>query len=92
MFLKKYAENNTASDPNHGLNPLDRYRTDDHYGHMVVTNVATLKASLSELLANVKAGEEVVVTERGRPDVDPESHRRLRTAAILEGFHTLPLG
>jgi prevent-host-death family protein len=34
---------------------------------MVVTNIATLKASLSELLANVKAGEEVVVTERGRP-------------------------
>ena len=34
---------------------------------MVVTNVATLKASLSELLANVKAGEEVVVTERGHP-------------------------
>src|ERR1035437_3032611 len=43
------------------------FRTDDHYGHMVVTSVATLKASLSELLASVKAGEEVVVTERGRP-------------------------
>ena len=42
-------------------------RTDDHYGHVVVTSVATLKASLSELLASVKAGEEVVVTERGRP-------------------------
>ena len=34
---------------------------------MIVTNIATLKASLSELLAGVKAGEEVVVTERGRP-------------------------
>jgi len=34
---------------------------------MVVTNIATLKASLSELLAGVKAGEEVIVTDRGRP-------------------------
>ncbi len=34
---------------------------------MRVTTVAALKASLSELLAGVKAGEEVVVTERGRP-------------------------
>ncbi len=34
---------------------------------MVVTSIATLKASLSELLAGVKAGEEVVVTDRGRP-------------------------
>lgn len=29
--------------------------------------VARLKAALSEYLAHVKAGEEVVVTERGRP-------------------------
>jgi|ERR671931_628357 prevent-host-death family protein len=29
--------------------------------------VAKLKASLSEYLARVKAGEEVIVTERGRP-------------------------
>jgi prevent-host-death family protein len=34
---------------------------------MVVTTIATLKASLSELLAGVKAGEEVIVTDRGRP-------------------------
>jgi prevent-host-death family protein len=34
---------------------------------MVVTSVAVLKASLSELLAGVKAGGEVIVTERGRP-------------------------
>jgi prevent-host-death family protein len=34
---------------------------------MKVTTIATLKASLSELLAGVKAGEEVIVTERGRP-------------------------
>ncbi len=30
-------------------------------------SVATLKARLSEYLATVKAGEEVIVTERGRP-------------------------
>ncbi|OLD40886.1 MAG: hypothetical protein AUI83_21655 [Armatimonadetes bacterium 13_1_40CM_3_65_7] len=29
--------------------------------------VAKLKASLSEYLARVKAGEEVIVTERGKP-------------------------
>ena len=34
---------------------------------MIVTTIAKLKASLSELLAGVKAGEEVVVTDRGRP-------------------------
>jgi prevent-host-death family protein len=34
---------------------------------MIVSTIATLKASLSELLAGVKAGEEVIVTERGRP-------------------------
>jgi prevent-host-death family protein len=31
------------------------------------TSVARLKASLSEVLARVKAGQEVIVTERGRP-------------------------
>ena len=34
---------------------------------MKVTSVAALKASLSEFLASVKAGEEVIVTDRGRP-------------------------
>lgn len=34
---------------------------------MTITNIAALKASLSELLAGVKAGEEVIVTDRGRP-------------------------
>jgi len=31
------------------------------------TGVAELKASLSEVLAKVKAGQEVTITERGRP-------------------------
>jgi prevent-host-death family protein len=34
---------------------------------MRTASVSKLKATLSEHLAHVKAGEEVVVTERGRP-------------------------
>ena len=34
---------------------------------MSTTNVSRLKASLSSFLRRVKAGEEVLVTERGRP-------------------------
>ncbi|HTC23925.1 MAG TPA: type II toxin-antitoxin system prevent-host-death family antitoxin [Gemmatimonadales bacterium] len=34
---------------------------------IIAAGIAELKASLSEYLARVKAGEEVVVTERGRP-------------------------
>ena len=34
---------------------------------MKITTVSKLKASLSEYLRSVKAGEEVLVTERGRP-------------------------
>ncbi|HXV63311.1 MAG TPA: type II toxin-antitoxin system prevent-host-death family antitoxin [Vicinamibacteria bacterium] len=50
---------------------------------MKVAGVAMLKSRLSELLAAVKAGEEVSVTERGRPiarivpisPADPEEGR-----------------
>jgi len=34
---------------------------------MYVTTIAKLKATLSELLAGVRAGEEIVVTDRGHP-------------------------
>lgn len=34
---------------------------------MITAAVSKLKATLSELLARVKAGEELVVTEHGRP-------------------------
>ena len=55
-------------DPRHVTAPaLDTRAPNDQYGHMIVTTIATLKASLSEVLAGVKAGEEVVVTDRGRP-------------------------
>ncbi|MEW6490721.1 MAG: type II toxin-antitoxin system prevent-host-death family antitoxin [Thermodesulfobacteriota bacterium] len=50
--------------------------------------VSELKASLSEFLARVKAGEEVVVTERGRPVA-----RLVPLARAAEGFppHLLDL-
>jgi prevent-host-death family protein len=34
---------------------------------MKIATVSTLKATLSHYLARVKAGEEVIVTERGKP-------------------------
>ena len=65
---------------------------------MVVTSIATLKASLSELLAGVKAGEEVVVTERGRPvarivPYDPGSAELddlVRAGQVRRARHPLP--
>jgi prevent-host-death family protein len=35
--------------------------------HMKTAKVSELKASISEYLSKVKAGEEVVVTDRGKP-------------------------
>lgn len=61
---------------------------------MKTTGVAELKAHLSRFLASVKAGGEVVVTERGRPiaRIVPEHHEdeqdrmaRLRRAGIAKG-------
>jgi prevent-host-death family protein len=72
---------------------------------MVVTTIATLKASLSELLAHVKAGEEVVVTDRGRPvarivpydpggaeldDLVRTGHVRRSRGPLPEGFWAQP--
>ena len=34
---------------------------------MIAIGIAKLKASLSESLARVKAGEEIIITERGTP-------------------------
>jgi prevent-host-death family protein len=46
---------------------------------MKTATVSKLKASLSEYLRSVKAGEEVLVTERGRPiaKLTPASSRAL---------------
>jgi len=65
---------------------------------MVVTNIATLKASLSEFLAGVKAGEEVIVTDRGRPvarivPYDPggaELDDQVRARQVRRPRHPLP--
>lgn len=48
---------------------------------MKTATVSKLKASLSEYLRQVKAGEEVLVTERGRP---------IAMLAPAVGLHTLP--
>ena len=67
---------------------------------MVVINIAGLKASLSEFLAGVKAGEEVVVTDRGRPiarivPYEPggaELDELVRTGRVRRSRGPLPLG
>ena len=62
-------------------------------------SIAKLKARLSEYLAAAKAGQGVVITDRGRPvaRLTPLSGGRLITfderlglAARLEGFSVLP--
>lgn len=46
---------------------VDRVTLHDQNGHMVTTTIAHLKASLSRILAGVRDGEEVLVTDRGTP-------------------------
>jgi len=64
----------------------------DHTGHLIATTLATLRASLGESLAGVKAGEAVDVTEHGRPRAHAFASldARLREAALLEAFTVLP--
>lgn len=67
---------------------------------METVNVARLKASLSEYLSKVKRGEEVVVTERGRPvarlipisipDSVPEDERERLLRLAAQGKIRLP--
>ena len=63
---------------------------------MRTTGVAELKAHLSRYLAQVKSGQEVVVTERGRPvaklvplsavvDRDSRRERLIREGVLLPG-------
>lgn len=56
--------------------------------------VARLKAALSEYLARVKAGEEVIVTERGRPiaKIVPLSHDAAIELAELARAGLIRLG
>ncbi len=44
---------------------IDGRGANDQNGHMKTAGVAEIKAHLSEYLTAVKAGEEVLVTERG---------------------------
>ena len=57
----------------------------DYIGHMRSVAVSKLKASLSRYLSTVKAGREIVVTERGRPvaRLVPVVSDREREAEIL---------
>ena len=72
---------------------------------MTSAGIAQLKARLSEYLARVQAGEEVVVTDRGRPvaklvpAVDADEHLRelerrglvrIGTGKLPPGFFEMP--
>jgi prevent-host-death family protein len=70
---------------------------------MRTTTVSKLKASLSEYLRLVKAGEEVLVTERGRPvaklmpagssDMLPDQLREMEKQGFIKiGSGKLPKG
>ena len=56
-----------ASAASRQLAGLSGQRDIDYRGHMKRTGVAELKAQLSRYLARVKAGEEIIVTERNVP-------------------------
>jgi prevent-host-death family protein len=64
---------------------------------MIVAGIKEVKNNLSRLLARVKAGEEVLITERGKPVArimgEPRSGRTIREALsplIENGLITLP--
>lgn len=68
---------------------------------MSTTTVSKLKASLSHYLRKVKAGEEVVVTERGKAvakltpvdssSFDEHIQEMIRTGALIPGKGPIPL-
>lgn len=55
---------------------------------MTITTVSRLKASLSEMLRKVKAGEESYITERGK--IIARIALIIRDAARKEGFVVMP--
>lgn len=65
---------------------------------MKVVGVAELKAKLSEYLAMVKGGEEILITERGKPiakmvkaePMDDELERLVRTGRYRPPIKPLP--
>lgn len=71
----------------------------DYYGHVVKgIGVAQMKATLSQFLARVKRGEEIVVTEHGQPIAKLVPYRakgptaKWRSALAKEGIVELGRG
>ena len=70
------------------LIPLTTQRQNDHAGHVhIATNVAALKARLSEFLRQVKGGNDMIVAERGVPiarltGLDPLEQRAARRVRL----------
>lgn len=64
---------------------LYRLNIDDLGGSLKSAPVSKIKGTLSQYLADVKAGEEVVVTERGKPiaKIVPISNRSLSDSDYL---------
>ena len=54
---------------------------------MKTAKVSELKASLSKYVAHVKSGEEVLVTERGKPVAKPAECVSGSSVAIAAGEH-----
>jgi prevent-host-death family protein len=64
---------------------------------MISTGIKEVKNNLSRLLAQVKAGEEILITERGRPvarivkeDQGDKSVREVLGPLIQRGMITMP--
>jgi prevent-host-death family protein len=60
---------------------------------MISAGIKEVKNNLSRLLAKVKAGEEILITERGRPVariVKENKWDKSIRAAQSEGFETFP--
>jgi len=73
----------------------------DHNGHMTKVGVARLKAQLSRYLDIAKRGQEVVITDRGRPvaklvsldgaeRADARRARLIRAGVLVPGSQRLP--
>lgn len=83
---------------------IDRQTHRDYYGQMIKTaSVSALKARLSAFLAIVRRGDEVLVTDRGRPiarlapvigaeSVEGRREEMIRTGRLRAPTSKLPKG
>ena len=80
---------------------LDVCPRDDYNGHMKIAGVAELKARLSSFLEQVRAGNEIVVTDRGvpiarlvpmegKPEGGERRKRLIRAGLLRPGGRLLP--